>query len=633
MDNTTFTDPVRQPIAGTEMLGYGLNPFGDLRTVAAAVCDTTGTEQEVVIDNKTYYCARSIKAFGDTSGKDKDIAFFKREEYQTEVTADIKAEGKYGAFSGRFHATFGSDYDSLSEHAAALKTRAITLWTLRLDDLTPIGKFKSAAEKLPDKYEGNEDVFYRFFQTWGAFVVTQVTVGGSMEYALLVDTSRVISRQKLTEQVGAEYGAIFKGSGTAEQRQEIKRSTGYTSRTLTTIGGDTKLFNMVNLLDPQDYSAAFTAWSNSIASAPKVVLLEVKEITAFIGTRAAEQALAKYLQSNAMIQSNWTESVLSVAGDQTQVNAAASGPTLRIVLMDRTTLRQNEKRFPAPDPGSQQQAFDDFWAGVHAHLAPSDPQDQMLLVATERWPRDRGYFPSAAVQQDLLKHGASEARLNRWEALTRYARRCPVAGLSYALAGSENGRNTGVDALAAGFGKPEGSLQPTVRVSVLLPHSNNGKVRTIRDEPQTEVSKNDFIVLQSWTNFPLPVLAAQIEDEGNRLLLVADDPQKLEQYWYMYSAEDRYGYQPKVFINYLTCGIIQAKVGGDTSIQAFQRPLQDDVLWAVYGDAGKTNLLLLHYHEQNWNLSNNVGTPRVRPWYEDWMYWQRVSRTPSSGKT
>lgn len=627
MNNNTLTDPERQPIAGTEMLGHGLNPFGNLRSVTSVVCDTRGTEQTVVIDNKTYYCAKSIKAYADTLGKKKEIAYFSREEYQSDVSLDIGAEGKYGAFSGRFRVTFGREYDSLTECRAALRSEAITLWSLQLEDTTPTPEFKTAADKLPATYEGNEEAFYRFFQQWGAFVVTKVTVGGSMDYAMLVQNSHVTSKEKLQAQVGAEYGSFFKGTGTYEQREEIKRSSGYTVRTLTIWGGNSKLVS-VEFSDPKDCSAAFQSWTDSVASAPQVVLMEVKPINAFINTPAAEKALTKYLHSNAMIQSNWYESLLSVAGDTTQVNATISGPALRVVLMDRTTLRKNERRFPAPDPGSQQQAFDDFWAGVHAFLAASDPQKEMLLLATERWPRDRGYFPSSAVHQDLLNHGASEARLNRWEELSNYARRCPVAGLSYVLAGSEDGRNKGVDALAAGFGKPETSLRPTARVSVLLPHSDNGKITTINDEPRTEDAKNEFISIQSWTNFPRPVLAAQINDEGNRLLLVADDPEKLEQCWYIFSSDERQGMQPKVFINYLTCGIIQATVGGETSIQPFQSPLQDDVLWDVRGDSGKSNFELFHYRDQHWNLSNNIGTPRVRPWYEDWMWWERNARTP-----
>lgn len=635
---TELTDPTRQPIAGTEILGHGLNPFGDLKTAVGVIFDTQGTEQAVVIDDVTYYCGDAIRAFKDTSGNDSETSFMTREEYQAGMKVSIGVEGKYGAFSGRFSATFGYDYDTLLENAGALKTSAITLWTLRLEQnkRKPTADFVAAVDGLPAQFRGNEARYYHFFQTYGGFVVTEVTVGGSLEYALLVQTSHVESSSALKDQVGAEYGSMFKGSASHEQFEKIKKSSEYSQRRLSTMGGDPTLFTGVDLRDPKDWSSTVQKWAQSIAKSPKVVLLKVEPINAFVGDAKNDEvakALDKYLQGSAMVEASWAGSTFSVSGDRVNDPATgenASGPTLRVMILDRKSLQKTETRFPAPDPGSPEQAFQDYWSGVHAVLAAAPPGDNMLLLATERWPRDRSYFPSSDVKQDLLDHGAGEATLNRWETLSRNALRCSVAGLSYVLAGAV-GRNHGSDALAAGFGKPGVNLIPTARVSVLLPHNNDGRVRLVIDDKPRQDAKTDFYVIQNWTDAPRPVLAA--DPAGPRALLKADDPARPEQYWYLYPSDERYGVHPYALVNYLTCGNVAGKVGGGGDVAAeaevtrFQEPLQDDVLWEIRGTDGKANMLLLYYRDQNWNLMNWGGQARTGLWFKDGMWWQRIKHT------
>ena len=128
MDNITSGDPARQPIAGADILGHGINPFGDCRTALHAICDTEGTEKEWEFRGTKYYHGKNIRPSNYPGGQDTEEAFSTREEYQASIGGQLEIEGKYGAFSGRFSTTYNKKYDALIEYDAALKTYAEMLW-------------------------------------------------------------------------------------------------------------------------------------------------------------------------------------------------------------------------------------------------------------------------------------------------------------------------------------------------------------------------------------------------------------------------------------------------------------------------------------------------------------------------
>lgn len=632
MDTITVVDPARQAIAGADILGHGINPFGDCRTALHPICDTGGTEMEWEFRGTKYYHGKCIRPSNYPDGQDTQEAFSTREQYQESIGGRLDVEAKYGAFSGRFSATYSKKYDALIEYDAALKTYAETLWKLHLEDQTPTKEFKDAVAALPTDFLGHEDAYYQFFAKYGAYVATEVMVGGSTDYGLLVEKSHVTSTKDLETQVGIEYGACFKGSGTAEQRETMKRSSAYSKRTLRVLGGKPGIFAGVELENPQDWNAAFKQWEGSIADTPVAVNVTLTPISAFVDSArkvAMSKALEKYLQSAAMVESSWTQSKISVSGDDLLAAGNPTAPVLRVVFIDRTTLKQTETKFEAPDPGSTTQAFQAYWSRVHDHLAAADPQDKMLLLATERWLRDRGYYPSPKVCEDLLRHGATEKNLTRWDVLTEKTLSCPVAGLSYALAGAY-GKNNGTDALTAGFGRADNSLRPTARVAVLLPRDNpDGRTNVIKDGPPSEDAKSTFYVIQNWSEAPRLVLGADTNGTS-RATLEPDDKSKLEQYWYKFAADERYGWNPYVLVNYLTCGVINGRLPrGESQIVHFDVVQQDDVLWDIRGNTGSANFVLLYMKDQNWNLASAAG-PRVevRTWDADdhAMLWEQHER-------
>lgn len=630
----TNPNPQIPQIPGCEWLGHGINPFGDFKEqdFAGVVCDTNGKEVEFDVNGKTYGRPKSVGFLSRTRSEETVEAFTSREEYQSSLKQKLDLEVSYGAFTGGFELTFGSDYKSLSERSAALVNYSSTLWQLILNDKTPSSAFQAAVAKLPSTFNG-ETAFYDFFRDYGAFVIVNVTLGGSMDYAMLIDRSESTSKETLKAKARAEYDVFFKGSASSSKIEEVKKFREHRVSKLTIKGGKPGAITKLDLDSPDDAAKrtlsldSFETWKSTIADTPDVVTMKLMRIDAFAGEKgpAIAAALDKYLGGAALVEANWMGSTIVMSGVLRNA-AAASAPALRAVIVDKRTLEQKEQRFQAPDAGQSSAQFDEFWKNVNTALAAANPSDKMLLFATERWPRDARYFPPQDVRETLYRHGAREASLNRWDTLTRNAQSCPLAGMSYVLAG-DAGRNKGLDAFSAGFGIPDkNTLTPRARVSVLLPREpRTGKIRLLHDDKPVEESNSDLYVIRNH-NGSQPVLAADAAGSA-RLLLKADDATKPEQYWYFYSMGERYGMRPYVLINYLTCGVLAGKRGGgESDLQRFNFNFQDDVLWDYRGDDEKANMLMLHYHMESWNLTNAGGQAAVRVWYQDGMHWRRTRR-------
>ncbi len=628
------------PIPGSELLGYGIRPFGDFLPRgddrAGKVCDpSAGGLLEFEYAGKKYTRPQTV-GFSEEPSGDTDVdVFSSREDYQNHVRDKLDIDVNYGAFSGGFKLTFDSDFTAFSERTAALVNYSGTLWSMSLDNHTPSPDFMKVVTGLPETFNGQPE-FYDFFNTYGAFVVVNVTMGGSMKLASLVERSESSSESSLAMSANAEYDVYFKGSADLSKVEKAKKLRDHRHFKLTTLGGDPRSISTISLDDPGDPAKrkqafeAFENWKATIPGSPIPVSMSLLKIDAFVGKQkkaVIAAALQSYLGGTVTVESTWIDSNIVLSGARSNA-AAASSPVLHAVVLDRMTLKQEEKKFQAPDPNDPSAKLEDFWKGVHAFLSAADADNTMLLLATQRWPRDRRYFPPEDVRRVLYKHGARDASIDRWDLLTRNVQPCPLAGLSYVLAGSPR-QNSGTDAFAAGFGVPDSNtLTPTAKVSVLLPRdTSTGKIKVVADEKPLEDSRTDLYIIQNHLA-PNPVLSA--DAGGRRVLLKPEDHSKPEQYWYFYSAGARYTWQPVALINFLTCGAVAGKVGGqdEAELHRVEFPMQDDVLWDYRGNDQTANMLLLHYNMQNWNLANVAGSAKVDTWEKPGMHWARVRRAP-----
>lgn len=621
------------PIPGLERLGRGIDPFDDFNEEQSSgkICDTSAADVEFEFRNKQYSRPKSVTFSRDPSEKRVEEAFTTRDEYQSYLERTLKVEAKYGAFSGSFEATFGEDYSAFTEKTAALLKFHTTLWTLSLDDDAPLAtNFIAELAKLPDELK-DESKFYNFFRTFGVYVITELTMGGAMDYAMLVDRSETTRTSELKLKVRAEYDVFFTGSASQQKKEEVKNFSKHRKTIMKTRGGNA---TPLGGYDPdnldKDWSAQFTQWKDSIASEPVVASMKLKRIDSFVRDEKKRAAIAaaidKYLGGSVLVESNWASSTI-VLTEEAEAMKIAPGDNaiLRTVTVDKRTLKKDEKRFGAPALGASDQEFTNFWSSVNTHLKAIKPRDTMLLFATERWPRDRRYFPSQAAKEALIALGASPQNIERWSRLTDNVVPCPVAGVSYVLAGA--GPGNGLEALAAGFGDPNTTLRPRVRVSAVLPRSTaTGQVRLVADVKPLEDMQTELYQIQSKRG-DQPVLAADTAG-SNRLLLRKLDPTKPEQFWFMESSIERYGWRPYRLINYLTLGCVQGKRGGgEATTRQFYS--EDDVLWDYRGNDEHANMLMLYWNSEAWNLMNNGSLATTGTWLQDGMHWRRIKRLPA----
>lgn len=621
-----------QVITGSEMLGRGVSLFGKPEAFLDVLCDTSSPDIAFKSGGKDYHRAKSV-GFQETTFREEGLeVFLNREEYQRSAALKVDAKGAYGAFSGSFELSFGTEFSAFSERTAAMQTYSSHLWTLRLDDKTPSARLLQSAEyrRVPAVFNRqNAAAFYEFFDRFGTHVVREVVLGGSLEYAMMIDRTQTSDKKTIEAKVRAEYGAFFSGSASASQVDEVKKFSQHRRSTLRLRGGDTSAIQLLNPDAPRDMSAEFRAWVDSIPNKPWLVSKKLSRIDDFLdwGDRkaAVTTALDLYLSGRARLESTWKDSTIVLVGEETRLAAGAAGaakPALHLVMANNKSLQREEHYFEAPAGGAPETDFAKYWGDLAQFLQDANLKEKVLLLATERWPRDARYLPPPKVRQHLLAHGVRHAGLARWESLTKDLQACPIAGLSWVSASAGTGLDSGKDALSVGFAKPGGTPECVAGLSVFLVHRADGRVEIVLDE--AHASSNSALYTLQCTGEMQYFMAADPGD-SSRMKGVTYDAHDLGLYWYMYQV-DRPRSKPYLFINYKTCGCAEGNGGqGESRLTGINYGnIQDEALWDFRGGDGDCHMLMLPTDNLNQCL---VGDRiAVRPWNQAGLHWRRVAR-------
>ncbi|MGY2172433.1 MAC/perforin domain-containing protein [Pseudomonas gingeri] len=623
-------------IGGSQLLGRGLNKldWASESKECQKVGDTESAKRTVTHDNKSYSIGQHVTL--DPMSKEDYFteSFSSHDEYEKHTQSSIEAKGSYGAFSAGFKATFGSDISQLEEREAAIYSHTVRLWKLTLavnpDNATEV--FKNRVKELPQTFDqADPKTFFNFFVDFGADIVNEVLVGGSLNYAMTASKSYLSSKTSLKAMVEAEYGAFVSATASTEIKEEVKRHLANRNSRLTTSGGTHSI--SFNSLTPRDYSADFAAWRNSLPDSPRVVELKLAPVFLFVkegATRnALEEAYQWYTSYKAEIDANWADSVIVIgrATRQSSLNAAANGPALRTVFVDNKSKNTSESFHYPPAADASPTAFEQFWDALALLL--KQKSGHKLLLTTERWPRHGNYYPSRAMREALLDNGASEKALKRWETLTKHMQPNPQAGLTYALAGNDL-EVPGVDGLIAGFGKPGYDLNPRVKISARLSHDSFGRVKLVQTGRTIEDTQTVLYLIRNNTG-DHPALAVDPQNK-TRVVMQAPDTGNPGQFWYMPELEKPYPEinNPILLINYETGSCLQGMLDqGDCRLHPVKPGRQeDDVIWDRRG-GDIFHLLMVYYHMRSLCLTQVEKRAAVRKWREPHgMDWLREQQQP-----
>lgn len=626
----------RPDIGGLYDLGRGINKLElgtSTKLSTSRVGDSLSGNQPIEYQDGTqalaFHCGSKVSYELLRSDLSVEAIFHDAQSFHQSRNATAEASVKYGAFSGGFSATFGQDIQTLESHSAAMRTEALTLWRLTIpanwDSTTD--EFRAKLHALPPQFnQQSRSAYFNFIYEFGTDIVTEVLVGGSLTYALLIDKSRFSSTEKITAAANAEYASFVKANATAEQTREVQRNSDSLTRSLSTVGGN---YNFQFSGDtPGRYREGQVAWRATVAAAPRVVSVRTEPISKFIQDEERRVSLAAayeyYTQKELLMAAEWTGSAIVIGDDPSQQGRPDSSrePALRVVVVDEETKVVSDKSFHTPSAQASNAEFDDYWRGMAGTLNAIDPVHRKILLTTKYWPRDKRYAPSVEMVEALQKHGASRSTLAKWKKLTAKMAPCAIAGLTYALAGNRLS-TAGIDGLAVGFARRDETPNASVTIHARFSHDQMGWLKLTEMKNTTQTSTTPLMRISNSQSKQVMAL-----DPGNpeQIIMQEAELNDIGQLWYFHQLAKRDNYPeintPSVLVNYETGRILQGRRDQGASRLSVLEPVQqDDVIWDHRNGNVNCNLLMVYYFPDALNLTQVGNRVAVRPWLQEYMRW------------
>lgn len=643
--DTVLKEQQLDAVGGINLLGTGMGQ----RSWAAAptdenhVLDPLIDKVERVIDGTKYVIGRHVLLTEIPDNFESTFSFESTAEYNHKSTVQANAKGSYGAFSGGFSTTFSRETSILETHYAAIHNEFRQLWSVKLEveEHNFSAGFKKALGELPklEKALANVEQFVPFFRTYGTDVVTQVIVGGNATFSMLIDKSSVTSKSDLEATVNASYGTFVTSASTSISDEQKNTARKLSTKIRSSGGTESIHFDASN---PASCNADYEKWRKSLSKAPRVVDISLKPIQdclpqSHYATQhdAIEEARKWYMGFEATITANWQGSTISVsemsASPKQTAQNTGGAPALHIMIVGKNRIERSRAMLYAPERGADAAAFTAFWKSATEMLAAVTDRHEMVLLATERWPRDARYFPSSDLQAQLLRHGASRTTLSRWDKLVRNMQPCSIAGMTYVLAGRGMSSEDTTDFVVAGFGTPnQPNIRPTIDVTARIVAESKSSSRVLL----TKVIEETNTKLQTISNVDGDRLALAASDSNDKTLIemvkaghrTTDGDTYLGQYWYFLRLPRYEKLQnTHILINFETGACLQG-FNNESRCMLFPygddgRFQQDDVLWDVRGNPEQTHFEHVHYHNQHKDLVQIGNMASVRPWMEPFMLW------------
>lgn len=436
-------------IPGAGVLGYGFNILGeyDISSVTRQIFEHRDLDSQSYTyqpTGLTYQVPDNTTVIPNTTTTGASQVFSTRQQVQTYFAAKAGAKGSYGAFSGEFNAAYSQTFNTDVSYSYGLYEADFTGWNLALADqssnwLSPGFIGDPDIETLPDTFTAqNQEQFFTVFRKFGTHFVSQVTVGGAMNYFVAVMKSYQKSEAEIQANIALEFKAVFY-SASAESSAEWKQlgESWAESRVVRVdaVGGDT---SPLNALDPEYGDCdkgIFDTWSSAVMQNPAVVGFTLRPLNVlFSGPKATavQQALSAYT-NGAIIASGTSDytpghapgggnfttgSSIIVSGTIIEPNPPVQKPApykwpnydiytpvggYQIALLDRTSLEPIMSHVYYQDPSSEsaeQHLYDDIMRDIDAVTAT----DYIAVVAG--FAVDLMNYPSQAFSTWLASVGA-----------------------------------------------------------------------------------------------------------------------------------------------------------------------------------------------------------------------------------
>jgi len=234
-----------------------------------------------------------------------------RESFQNSLSESANVHGSYGAFSGQMEQSYSHQFASNTEYFYSYRNFYSGFAMLQLihDNLDEYltDYFLQRVSHLPatfrPEHPDNVAIFADFFDDFGIYFTSQVTLGGSLEYYVAVNKSSQMSTTEISANVKLDYNALFSSGGvSADVKNTLSWQKYSANRSVNIIakGGDPPLLAKVTSVladQPGPESVAYyNEWLDSLDANPAITDFKLKGIWELCGSKsgAVEEAFHYY---------------------------------------------------------------------------------------------------------------------------------------------------------------------------------------------------------------------------------------------------------------------------------------------------------------------------------------------------
>jgi hypothetical protein len=308
-------------VPGASVLGYGFNALGtyDLSSITQQIFKHGNMQASTFTyapTNITYWVPDNASVIPNTTTSGSAQVFSTRQQFQSYFAAKASISGSYGAFSAQFDAAYSQTFSTEESFYYGLYEADYTGWTLALADqssswLSPGFTEDPDVKALPSTFSAeNQEMFFKVFRKFGTHFVAQLTVGGSFDYYVAVETAYSSNEAQVETNLSLEYDALFV-SGSAESSAEWNQlgKTWTDSRVakVDAVGGDTSVLDTLQLSFGASYADVFGSWTSGVMKNPAVISFQLRPLGVLFSGAVADavaQALLVYLNGAIVATAN-----------------------------------------------------------------------------------------------------------------------------------------------------------------------------------------------------------------------------------------------------------------------------------------------------------------------------------------
>lgn len=297
------------PIPGAGAVGCGFNILGtyspeSLTYQIVSLGDPNSSTYQYA--GITYSVPQNTSPVDYSHKSGSSYVYNTQEQFQGHFAQKSGVSASYGAFSGQFNLAYSNTVNTDFTYYYGIYETDITTWDLKVNQisanwLTPEFVNDPDVQALPTTYTPeNQEQFFVVFRKWGTHFVSQVTLGGSLDYYSAVMTSYSSSQTQVKANIELEYKAVFTSSkATSEVEWEQLGQNWASSRTVmvNATGGNSTPLNALSPTYGDSDSDIFSTWADSVAASPSVIEFTLRPISQlFSGAQAGavQDALRAY---------------------------------------------------------------------------------------------------------------------------------------------------------------------------------------------------------------------------------------------------------------------------------------------------------------------------------------------------